>query len=117
MKKTVLTSTIIVGYFILMITMGIVASVPASVHKSFKENIGREISHHIICPSFITENSEANVVRVLFQVDPSGKLNVLEVGSPNAQLRDYVTGELKNITINYPETSEKFVVMIKFRVV
>ncbi len=117
MKKTLLTSTVTIGYFMLMITLGIVASVPANVHKNSKENIRREISYHIICPAFITENSEANEVKALIQVDASGKLTVLEVNSGNPQLKDYVLAELKNIQINPLETTEKFVVVIKFRVV
>jgi hypothetical protein len=117
MKKTILTTATIIGYFMLMSTVGIIASVPANVNSAAKEKIRREISSQIICPAFVTENSELNNVKAIVQVTEDGKVNVLEIHSGNQQLNDYVINELSKIKIKSPATTDQFMLVIKFRVV
>jgi AICAR transformylase/IMP cyclohydrolase PurH len=117
MKKTFLTSAILLGYFMLMSTFGIIASVPANVNSAAKEQIRKEISSQIICPSFVTENSELNDVKAIVRVDETGKVNVLEINSGNEQLKEYVITELGKMKIKNPATTDEFVLVIKFRVV
>ena len=117
MKKVTVTSVITIAYFLLMSALGVIASVPSNVHRAAKENIRQQISYHIVCPSFITQNSEANEVKAVIQVTPEGKVNVFEVNSANPELKKYVVEELQKMKINHPETNEKFVLVMKFRVV
>lgn len=117
MKRTFLTTATIISYFMLMSTVGIIASVPANVNSAAKEKIRREISSQIICPQFVTANSELNDVKAIVQVTENGKVNVLEINSGNQQLKDYVINELGKMKIKNPATTDQFVLVIKFRVV
>lgn len=117
MKKTFKTSAILVSYFLLMCTFGIIASVPANVNSAAKEQMRKEIANQIICPAFVTENSELNEVKAIVQVDETGKVKVLEINSGNPLLKDYVVTELNKMKIKNPATTEQFVLVIKFRVV
>lgn len=117
MKKTFKTSAVLVGYFLLMSTFGIIASVPANVNSAAKEQMRKEIGSQIMCPAFVTENSELNEVKAIVQVDETGKVKVVEVNSGNPQLKDYVVAELAKLKIKNPATTEQFVLVIKFRVV
>lgn len=82
-----------------------------------KQNISAQISRNIVCPPFITENSDANDVKALIQVTELGVINVLEVNTANPQLKQYVIAELKKMKINNNPSTEKFLLVIRFRVV
>ena len=116
MKKTLTTTAVIAGYFALMITLGIVAAVPGSVHKSAKETVQREIIRNIACPEFITQNNEANQVKAIVAVDENGKVNIEEINSANTQLRDYVVAQLQDLKVAGDGHNEKFVLVVKFKV-
>jgi hypothetical protein len=116
MKKTIANTILITGYFTLMITFGIIAAVPGNVEKTAKENVRREIIRNITCPDFVTENSEANDVKALVSVDENGKVNLYEINSANPQLKKYVENTLKQMKMKNAMPTEKFVVVVKFRV-
>lgn len=117
MKKRMITTATLIAYFAMMSALGVVASVPANVSSAAKENLRKEISSQIICPSFVTSNSETNNVRAIVQVNEQGRVGVLEISSANEELKDYVIKELSKIKISHPGTTEQFVLIIKFRVV
>ncbi len=117
MKKTILTTAITIGYFVLMSTVGIIASVPANVNSAAKEQIRKEIGSQIVCPAFVTQNTVMNDVKAIVRVEETGKVKVLEINSGNEQLKDYVINELSKMKIKNPATTDEFVLVIKFRVV
>jgi len=88
-----------------------------SLNNTAKENISAQISRSIVCPAFITENSDANDVKALIQVTEQGVINVLEVNTANPLLKQYVIAELQKMKINNNQATEKFLLVIKFRVV
>lgn len=116
MKKSITTTAFIIGYFILMSTFGIIAAVPGNVEKAAKENVRREIIRNITCPEFVTTNTEANDVKALVQVDENGNVNLFEINSANPELKNYVTNTLKEMKIKNAVPTEKFVLVVKFRV-
>jgi len=116
MKKSTTTTALIIGYFILMSTFGIIAAVPGNVEKAAKENVRREIIRNIVCPEFVTANTEANDVKALISVDENGKVKVYEINSTNAELKNYVANTLKGMKIQNTVATEKFVLVVKFRV-
>ena len=115
-KKSITTNAFIIGYFILMSTFGIIAAVPGNVERAAKENVRREIIRNITCPEFVTENSEANDVKALVSVDETGKVTLYEVNSANPQLKSYVVNTLKEMKVHNAVPTEKFVLVVKFRV-
>lgn len=116
MKKTILTTAIIIGYFFLMSSLGIIASVPHSVHKNAKEMVRNEIVRNISCPEFITENSEANTVKAIVSVDELGNISVSDINSGNTQLKEYVLNQLQAMKVKNGAGAEKFVLVIHFKV-
>ena len=116
MKKTFITTAIITGYFFLMSSLGIIASVPNSVHKNAKEIVRSEIVRNISCPEFITENSEANTVKAIVSVDELGNVSVSQINSANIQLKDYMLNELQHMKVKNGAGAEKFVLVIHFKV-
>ncbi len=116
MKKSKTTTAFIIGYFMLMISLGAIASVPGNVEKAAKENVRREIIRNINCPEFVIGNSEANNVSAIVQVDEDGNINVSEINSANPELKKYVANALRGMKIKNTVPTEKFVVVVKFRV-
>jgi hypothetical protein len=116
MKKTLTTTAIIIGYFFLMSSLGIIASVPHSVHKNAKEMVRNQIARNITCPDFVTENSEANTVKAIVSVDEQGRVSVGQINSGNAPLKDYVLNQLQSMQVQNPAGPEKFVLVINFKV-
>ena len=116
MNKTFKTTAFIIGYFIMMSSFGIMASVPGNVEKAAKENVRREIIRNITCPEFVTENTEANDVKALISVDENGKVSLYEINSANTQLKNYVANTLKEMKMKNSVPTEKFVLIVKFRV-
>jgi hypothetical protein len=118
MKKTIVTSAFIIGYFILMSSLGVIAAIPGSVQKSTKEKekVRREIIGNISCPSFITENSVTNKVTAIVNVDESGMVSVSQINSANPQLSAYVLEQLQNSKVRTTGTAEKFVLVVNFKV-
>lgn len=116
MKKTMTNTTIITACLVLISSLGIIAAVPGNVEKAAKETVRREIMRTIACPEFVTENSEANDVKVLVSVNEKGEVSIHEINSANTQLRNYVENTLKEMKIKNSTPIEKFVVVVKFRV-
>ena len=116
MKKTFTTTAFILGYFTLMVTFGVIASVPASVHKNAKESVRREIIRNIACPDFITTNSDLNKVKAIVEVDAAGNVNVSEINTGNPELKNYVTRQLQNMKVSSTGGPEKFVLIINFKI-
>ena len=116
MKKTTTTTAILAGYFFLMSSLGIIAAVPGNIQKSAKENVRREIIRNISCPAFVTENSKANDVKAIISVDENGKVSLYEINSANQELKNYVINTLEQMKINSGIPTEKFVLVVKFRV-
>ncbi len=85
--------------------------------KSLKETIRREIVGKITCPDFVTENSEANDVKALVSVDGQGRVTVFEIYSGNEKLKTYANNQLQQMKLSSAGNDEKFVLVIKFRVV
>ncbi len=117
MKKTITTTLFITTYFLLMSTFGIIAAVPGNVEKAAKENVRREIMRNITCPEYVTENNEANEVKAIVSVDEKGKVSLYEINSANTQLKNYVEQSLKEMNLKTAVPTEKFVLVVKFRVV
>ena len=109
MKKVFIAVTV----FLAISTQNIFAA--KGLEKFSKENISREIIRSIRVPDFITENSAINEVRAIVQVDKNGLVKVFETNSANEELKQYVLGELKKIRLN-TEATEKFVLVVKFRI-
>jgi hypothetical protein len=116
MKKTFATTAFILGYFTLMTTFGVIASVPVSVHKSARETVRREIIRNIACPDFITTNSELNKVKAIVEVDEAGNVNIAEINSGNTELKEYVKSQLQNMKVKSTGSPEKFVLVINFKI-
>ncbi len=117
MKKTITTSLFITTYFLLMSAFGIIAAVPGNVEKAAKENVRREIMRNITCPDFVNTNTEVNDVKALVSVDKNGKVSLYEINSGNAELKTYVEKTLKEMNLKSVVPTEKFVIVVKFRVV
>jgi hypothetical protein len=115
MKNSV-TVKVIIGSFLLMSTLGIFAGVPSHVEKTAKENVRKEIIRQIGCPDFVTENTEANDVRAIVSVDESGSVTLYEINAANEELKDYVEKTLKEMKIKNSPATEKFVLVVKFRI-
>lgn len=116
MKKTITITAVAIGYFFLMSSLGIIASVPGHVHKNAKEYVRNQISRSITCPDFITSNTEANTVKAVVNVDEQGKVNVGQINSANPELQHYVLAQLQGMKVNNPAGPEKFVLVIHFKV-
>lgn len=116
MKKTITTTAIIIGYFILMSTLGIIAAVPGNVQQHAKEAVRNQIIRSITCPDFITENSPANRVKAIVKVDETGKVTVDEINSANPQLSQYVLNQLQGMQVKNTGEAEKFVLLVNFKV-
>jgi hypothetical protein len=116
MKKTFLITTIALGYFSLMGLLGIIAAVPGNVHKNAKEFVREQITRNISCPDFITDNNPANTVKAIVNVDEAGTVTVNEINSGNAQLKNYVLGQLQNMKVHNTAGPEKFVLVVNFKV-
>lgn len=86
------------------------------IEKANKENVRREIIRSITCPDFVTENSDANDVKALVSVDDNGNVTLYEVNSANPQLKNYVANTLKEMKLKTSTPTEKFVLVVKFRV-
>lgn len=85
--------------------------------KNLKETIRREIVGKITCPDFVTENSEANDVKALVSVNEQGHITVFEIYSGNEKLKAYANNQLQRMKLSSAGNDEKFVLVIKFRVV
>ncbi|MFN8287234.1 MAG: hypothetical protein U0V74_10795 [Chitinophagales bacterium] len=85
--------------------------------KNLKETFRREIIGKITCPDFVTENSEANDVKAIVSVNGSGRITVFEIYSGNEELKQYAAQQLQNMKLTSTGDNEKFVLVIKFRVV
>lgn len=116
MKKTFTKTAVIALYFMLMANLGVIAAVPATANKNAKEAVRREIIRNISCPEFITNDSEANQVKAIVEVSETGVVNIDEINSANPQLQNYVIGQLQNMKVTGTGTTEKFVLVIKFKV-
>ena len=121
MKKTIITTSLILGCLLLINTTGVMAAAPAGTNKTIrnkaKETVIREVTRNIICPDFITENSPLNEVKAIVQVNQQGIIGVQEINSGNTELKEYVLNQLKNTTIkNNALCNEKFVLDIIFKV-
>lgn len=81
-----------------------------------KELLRRELSRSITCPSFITENSELNVVKALVSVSDEGAVTIYEINTGNPKLKQYVQQTLQTVKVDNPGYNEKFVLVINFRV-
>ncbi len=110
------TALFITTYFLLMSTIGIIAAVPGNVEKTAKENVRREIMRNITCPEYVTENTEANDVKAIVSVDEKGKVSLYEINSANPELKNYVEQSLKEMNLKTAVPTEKFVLVVKFRV-
>jgi len=119
MKKISITTAVIIGYFILMSSLGIIAAVPGNIQKEGakeKERVRREIINHISCPSFITDNSDLNRVKAIVSINENGKVEVSDINSANPQLIDYVQSQLQDMQVKSTALPEKFVLVINFKV-
>jgi hypothetical protein len=116
MKKTITTTAVIVGYFILMSTLGIIAAVPGHSQKSAnaKETVRREIIRNISCPDFVAADGEIHEVRAIVNVDNKGEVSIEQINSANEQLKDYVLNQLENLKVQ-TGSAERFVLVIKFK--
>jgi hypothetical protein len=112
MKKTITTSALIIGYFIMMSSLGIIASVPGHVKSSEKEIVRREIIGNIACPEFLTESGD---VKAVVQVNADGTVKVDEINSSLPELKTYVTEQLENMKLKNTAIPEKFVLIIHFK--
>jgi hypothetical protein len=117
-EKDNYSSSFIIGYFILMSSLGIIAAAPGTAQKSTREKdrVRREIVNSISCPSFVTENSPANRVTAIVNVDEAGIVSVSEINSANPQLSSYVIGQLQNMKVKTTGLAEKFVLVVNFKV-
>lgn len=116
MKKT-LTISVIAGCILLMSAFGVSAAVPAGkASKVSKEQVRNEITRNISCPDFVAENSAANDVKAIVQVNESGKVTITDINSGNPKLLDYVAAQLENMTVKNVTGTEKFILTVHFRV-
>lgn len=111
MKKSIIALSILAG--LLVTTTG---SLYAKTTATSAVNVGTEITRSINCPSFITENSEANTVKMLLHIDSMGRIQLREINTGNPELRRYVEQELKNINLKNTTTDTQVALVIKFRV-
>ena len=116
MQNKTLNTLFITGYIVAMSTLGIMASVPGNVEKAAKENVRREMIRKIQCPEFVTENSESNDVKAVVSVTGNGAVSVHEIESENPQLKQYVENTLRDMKLKNAMPTEKFVLVVKFRV-
>ncbi|HLP21496.1 MAG TPA: hypothetical protein VK174_14385 [Chitinophagales bacterium] len=108
--------TIALSASLLFFTSLAIAGNTVTIEKANKENVRREIIRSITCPDFVTENSEANDVKALVAVDESGKVTLYEINSANPELKKYVVNTLKEMKLKSCTPTEKFVLVVKFRV-
>ena len=116
MKSTIKNSALIIGYFMLVSALGIIAAVPVKVEKAAKEKVRKEIIKNIACPDYVKENSVANDVKAMVSVNEDGKVNLHEINSANIRLRNYVENVLKEMTVKNTPAIEKFILTVRFRV-
>jgi hypothetical protein len=117
-KKTIATIFITTA-LVIAFEFGAIATAfgnTIGIEKSAKENVRREIIRHITCPDFITVNSEANDVKALVSVDEQGNITVYEINAANPELKKYVANTLKEMKMKNAEATDKFVLVVKFRV-
>jgi hypothetical protein len=98
-----------------MSSLGIIAAVPGNIQQNAKESVRREIIRNIACPDFVSNDSETNQVKAIVEVDENGNVNVSDINSSNEQLKDYVVEQLHNLKVKSSGTTEKFVLVIKFK--
>lgn len=115
MKKSIQTIALAFSMLILFSTITF-ASQPGNLSLANKETLRREMIRNITCPDFVTENTPANDVKALVSVDENGSITLHEINSANPELKAYVIKRLKEMKIKNSITSEKFVLVVKFRV-
>jgi flagellar biosynthesis protein FliP len=115
MKRTTKTIALTFSLFMLISTLTF-AGDPGNMAVASKETLRREMIRNITCPDFVTENTPANDVKALVSVDENGTITLHEINSANPQLKAYVIKRLKEMKLNNSITSEKFVLVVKFRV-
>ena len=115
MKTDLMTSAIISA---LLLTANLTADACPnhSMQKNAKERVRQEVIQGIPCPDFIQENDIINQVKVIVQVEENGSVKVIEINSANVQLKTYVLDQLQNMKIKNPGESQKFVLLINFRI-
>src|SRR5579872_6524048 len=109
MKKTFTTTALLTAWFMLMSSLGIIASVPSHVQKSATDIVRREIIRRIACPEFVTQETE---VKAIVQVDENGTVKVDEINAETEQLRDYMLNQLQNLKVKSAAPAQKFVLVI-----
>ncbi|MFM2307686.1 MAG: hypothetical protein RLZZ367_2355 [Bacteroidota bacterium] len=115
MKRITKTIVFTFSLFVLINTMAF-ASEPGSLSIASKETLRREMIRNITCPDFVTENTPANDVKALVSVDENGSITLHEINSANPELKAYVIKRLKEMKLKNSVASEKFVLLVKFRV-
>lgn len=115
MKNSIQIIALNFGLFMLTSTIAF-ASQPGNMSIASKETLRREMIRNITCPDFVTENTPTNDVKALVSVDENGSVTLHEINSANPQLKAYVIKRLKEMKLNNNISSEKFVLVVKFRV-
>ncbi|MBL0309528.1 MAG: hypothetical protein IPP77_07600 [Bacteroidetes bacterium] len=114
MKNKISTIAIITTYFLLMGTLGIIASVPNQVSKASKEHVRREIIRNISIPRMMSEGTDITEVKAVVNVDESGRVRVEDVQSSNQELKNYMLNQLQDISIKNVANSERIILIVRF---
>ena len=115
MKNKFTNTVVVLAYFMLMTTLGIVAAVPSKVDRSEKEKARNEIIRTVTAPSFYLEEGQPDEVRVHLAVMEDGSVKVLAINSANEQLKDFVLTQLKDLKVTESSKLEPFILVIKFK--
>lgn len=115
MTKTI-TTLAVAAALALSTTVTFAAAGPRTAASETRMELGNEITRTLVCPAFITTNDAANTVKLLLDVDSTGRIQVREINTGNMELRAYVERELKNMHVKNTGPDTSVALVIKFRV-
>lgn len=98
------------------ISVSVLANEPGKFEA--REEVKQQIVNKIPCPEFVTDNSPANYIRAIVQVDEQGNLSLTDVNAGTPQLKEYVLNRLdkSRLYLDHMLSPDKFILIIKFQI-
>lgn len=73
---------------------------PVKANSTVSRELQKQLNKHIVAPAFADDDEMLGTVTASFVVDKNGQLEILQVYSENAELKDYVQGKLNKVKVS-----------------
>ena len=114
-SRAIVIAGIITACFMLLSMLGMAAG-PGALSIANRENLKKEISQYITCPDYVTGNSDENNVTAVIKVDSNGTIHIEAISSANAELKNEVEKQLRQMRLANKIPTGPFALVVKFRV-